>query len=169
MWKSGHSLMKQKMNEIGSLLGGEVSGHLFIGEDYYGFDDAPLVALKTLEIISNTDATVAEIFDEIPNLMATPEIVLSAPDSLKFKMIEEMTASLQSNYEVVTVDGARVIFDSGWGLVRASNTQPAVTLRFEAYTREQIAQYMRVFKAQLVHYPQIDQERFDELLVRFSA
>ena len=169
MWKSGHSLMKQKMNEIGSLLGGEVSGHLFIGEDYYGFDDAPLVALKTLEIISNTDATVAEIFDEIPKLMATPEIVLSAPDSLKFKMIEEMTASLQSNYEVVTVDGARVIFDSGWGLVRASNTQPAVTLRFEAYTREQIAQYMRVFKAQLVHYPQIDQERFDELLVRFSA
>lgn len=169
MWKSGHSLMKQKMNEIGSLLGGEVSGHLFIGEDYYGFDDAPLVALKTLEIISNTDATVAEIFNEIPKLVATPEIVLSAPDELKFKMIEEMTASLQRNYEVVTVDGARVIFDSGWGLVRASNTQPAVTLRFEAYTREQIAQYMRVFKAQLVNYPQIDQERFDELLVRFSA
>lgn len=169
MWKSGHSLMKQKMNEIGSLLGGEVSGHLFIGEDYYGFDDAPLVALKTLEIISNTDATVAEIFDEIPKLAATPEIVLSAPDALKFKMIDEMTASLQRDYEVVTVDGARVIFDSGWGLVRASNTQPAVTLRFEAYTREQIAQYMRVFKAQLVNYPQIDQERFDELLIQFSA
>ena len=169
MWKSGHSLMKQKMNEIGSLLGGEVSGHLFIGEDYYGFDDAPLVALKTLEIISNTDATVAEIFDEIPKLVATPEIVLSAPDALKFKMIDEMTASLQSEYEVVTVDGARVIFYSGWGLVRASNTQPAVTLRFEAYTREQIVRYMRVFKAQLVNYPQIDQERFDELLLQFSA
>ena len=169
MWKSGHSLMKQKMNEIGSLLGGEVSGHLFIGEDYYGFDDAPLVALKTLEIISNTDATVAEIFDEIPKLAATPEIVLSAPDNLKFKMIDEMTESLQSDYEVVTVDGARVIFESGWGLVRASNTQPAVTLRFEAYTSEQIAQYMRVFKAQLDNYPQIDQERFDKLLARFSA
>ncbi len=168
MWKSGHSLMKQKMNEIGSLLGGEVSGHLFIGEDYYGFDDAPLVALKTLEIISNTDATVAEIFDEIPKLVATPEIVLSAPDALKFKMIDEMTASLQRDYEVVTVDGARVNFDSGWGLVRASNTQPAVTLRFEAYTREQIVRYMRVFKAQLVNYPQIDQQRFDELLVQFS-
>ena len=169
MWKSGHSLMKHKMNEIGSLLGGEVSGHLFIGEDYYGFDDAPLVALKTLEIISQTDATVAEIFDDIPKLVATPEIVLSAPDELKFKMIDEMTASLQSNYEVVTVDGARVIFESGWGLVRASNTQPAVTLRFEAYTRELIADYMRVFKAQLANYPQIDQERFDELLVHFSA
>ncbi len=169
MWKSGHSLMKQKMNEIGSLLGGEVSGHLFIGEDYYGFDDAPLVALKTLEIISNSSRTIAEIFDDIPKLAATPEIVLSAPDELKFRMIEEMTASLQDQYEVVTVDGARVVFDHGWGLVRASNTQPAVTLRFEAYTREQIVQYMRVFEAQLTRYPQIDRSRFDALLVEFRA
>lgn len=169
MWKSGHSLMKQKMNEIGALLGGEVSGHLFIGEDYYGFDDAPLVALKTLEIISQSDSTIAEIFDEIPKLVATPEIVLSAPDDLKFKMIDEMTASLQSDYDVVTVDGARVNFDDGWGLVRASNTQPAVTLRFEAYTSAQIVAYMRIFKAQLVKYPQIDQGRFDELLAQFSA
>ncbi len=169
MWKSGHSLMKRKMNEIGSLLGGEVSGHLFIGEDYYGFDDAPLVALKTLEIISKSDLTIAEIFDEIPKLVATPEIVLSAPDDLKFKMIDEMTERLKSEYEVVTVDGARVNFADGWGLVRASNTQPAVTLRFEAYTREQIARYMRVFKAQLDPYPQIDRARFDALLVEFSA
>ena len=169
MWKSGHSLMKKKMNEIGSLLGGEVSGHLFIGEDYYGFDDAPLVALKTLEIISKSNKTIAEIFDEIPKLVATPEIVLSAPDDLKFKMIDEMTASLQNDYEVVTVDGARVIFESGWGLVRASNTQPAVTLRFEAYTREQVADYMAVFKAQLERYPQIDRGRFDDQFAAFSA
>ncbi len=168
MWKSGHSLMKKKMNEIGSLLGGEVSGHLFIGEEYYGFDDAPLVALKTLEIISRTDETIAEIFDEIPKLVATPEIVLSAPDDLKFKMIDEMTASLQRDYEVVTVDGARVIFDAGWGLVRASNTQPAVTLRFEAYTREQILRYMQTFKALLDPYPQIDQERFDAVIASFQ-
>ncbi len=169
MWKSGHSLMKQKMNEIGSLLGGEVSGHLFIGEDYYGFDDAPLVALKTLEIISQSEQSIAQIFADIPKLVATPEIVLSAPDDLKFKMIDEMTESLQGQYEVVTVDGARVLFDSGWGLVRASNTQPAVTLRFEAYTREQISAYMRVFEAQLMRYPQIDRGRFDALLVEFSA
>ena len=168
MWKSGHSLMKQKINEVGALLGGEVSGHLFIGEDYYGFDDAPLVALKTLEIISKSDKTIAEIFDEIPKLAATPEIVLSAPDDLKFKMIEEMTASLQGVYEVVTVDGARVVFDRGWGLVRASNTQPAVTLRFEAYTREEVAAYMRIFKNLLEHYPQIDQTRFDAQLAAFS-
>ena len=169
MWKSGHSLMKQKMNEIGSLLGGEVSGHLFIGEDYYGFDDAPLVALKTLEIISKSDKTIAEIFDDIPKLVATPEIVLSAPDDLKFAMIDEMTASLQGDYELVTVDGARVLFEHGWGLVRASNTQPAVTLRFEAYTREQIAEYLQVFKAQLNRYPQIDQRNFDAQVEAFGA
>ena len=169
MWKSGHSLMKQKMNEIGSLLGGEVSGHLFIGEDYFGFDDAPLVALKTLEIISRSQQSIAEIFADIPKLVATPEIVLSAPDELKFKMIDEMTESLQGQYEVVTVDGARVTFEGGWGLVRASNTQPAVTLRFEAYTRAQIVEYMRVFEAQLHRYPQIDRGRFDALLVDFSA
>ena len=168
MWKSGHSLMKQKMNEIGSLLGGEVSGHLFIGEDYFGFDDAPLVALKTLEIISKSNKTIAEIFDEIPKLVATPEIVLSTPDDLKFNMIDEMTASLQNEYEVVTVDGARVIFDKGWGLVRASNTQPAVTLRFEAYTREQIASYMEIFKHLLSKYPQIDQTNFDAQIAAFS-
>ncbi len=169
MWKSGHSLMKQKMNEIGSLLGGEVSGHLFIGEDYYGFDDAPLVALKTLEIISRSQQSIAQIFADIPKLVATPEIVLSAPDDLKFKMIAEMTESLKGQYEVVTVDGARVIFESGWGLVRASNTQPAVTLRFEAYTRQQILQYMAVFAAQLQRYPQIDRSRFDALLSDFKA
>lgn len=168
MWKSGHSLMKQKMNEIGSLLGGEVSGHLFIGEEYYGFDDAPLVALKTLEIISKTDKTISEIFDEIPKLEATPEIILSAPDNLKFKMIEEMTDALKDDYEVVTVDGARVIFENGWGLVRASNTQPAVTLRFEAYTREQILKYMQVFKEQLSKYTEIDQSKFDKQIEAFS-
>ena len=169
MWKSGHSLMKQRMNEIGSLLGGEVSGHLFIGEDYYGFDDAPLVALKTLEIISQSERTIAEIFDDIPKLVATPEIVLSAPDDLKFKMIEEMTASLRNDYEVVTVDGARVLFDQGWGLVRASNTQPAVTLRFEGYTREQVSQYMQVFKVLLDKYPQIDQSAFLAQVEAFGA
>jgi phosphomannomutase / phosphoglucomutase len=169
MWKSGHSLMKQKMNEIGSLLGGEVSGHLFIGEEYYGFDDAPLVALKTLEIISKSDKTISEIFEDIPKLEATPEIILSTPDNLKFKMIEEMAAILNKDYEIVTVDGARVIFENGWGLVRASNTQPAVTLRFEAYTREQISDYMQIFKAQLDNYPEIDQTNFEKQINAFKA
>ncbi|GAB4509958.1 MAG: hypothetical protein OHK0046_05870 [Anaerolineae bacterium] len=169
MWKSGHSLMKQKMREIGSLLGGEVSGHLFIGENYYGFDDAPLVALKTLEIISKSDKTIAEIFDEIPKLVATPEIILSAPDNVKFSIIDEITDELSKGYEVITVDGARVGFAHGWGLVRASNTQPAITLRFEAHEAAQLVEYMQLFKAQLDKHPEIDQTKFVEQIEKFSA
>lgn len=169
MWKSGHSLMKLKMNEIKSPLGGEVSGHLFIGEDYYGFDDAPLVALKALEIMSKTDKTIAEIFDEIPKLVATPEIILPTPDNMKFAIIDEFQQELSRNYEVVDVDGARAIFEHGWGLVRASNTQPAITLRFEAYERPQLVEYMRRFKALLDRHPEIDQAKFDVQLQAFSS
>jgi phosphomannomutase / phosphoglucomutase len=169
MWKSGHSLMKQKMHEIGSPLGGEVSGHLFIGENYYGFDDAPLVALKTLEIIAASNKTIAEIFDEIPKLVATPEIILTAPDDVKFRIIDEISEELQKKYEVVTVDGARAIFEHGWGLVRASNTQPAITLRFEAYERQQVVEYMKRFKVLLDRYPEIDQSRLSTQIDNLSS
>jgi phosphomannomutase / phosphoglucomutase len=169
MWKTGHSLMKLKMHEIGSPLGGEVSGHLFFGDDYYGFDDAPLIALKTLEIIANSNKTVSELFDEIPKLVATPEIILSAPDAVKFKIIDEMTASLSKDYETFTLDGVRAKFDNGWGLVRASNTQPAITLRFEAYTRPQVVEYMKRFKALLDKHPEVDQGKFVEQINAFSA
>lgn len=168
MWKSGHSLMKKKMNEIGSLLGGEVSGHIFIGEEYYGFDDAPLVALKAIEIFSHSDKTVSEIFSDFPDLVATPEIILKAPDNVKFGIIDEINEALSEKYEVVTVDGARAVFEHGWGLVRASNTQPAITLRFEAHTREQIVEYMKLFKAQLDKHPEIDQTKFVQQLESFA-
>lgn len=169
MWKSGHSLMKKKMNEIGSPLGGEVSGHMFVGEDYYGFDDAPLVALKALEIIAASGKTIAELFEEIPKLVATPEIILSAPDNVKFSIIDEIKEELSKTYEVVDVDGARAVFEKGWGLVRASNTQPAITLRFEAYTRDQIVDYMQRFKSLLDKHPEIDQEKFAAQIQAFSA
>ena len=159
MWKTGHSLMKQKMHEVGSPLGGEVSGHLFIGEDYYGFDDAPLIALKAMEIFSQRDKTVAEIFEEIPVLPATPEIILSAPDNVKFQIIDEIRDELAKTYEVIDIDGVRAIFEKGWGLVRASNTQPAITLRFEAYTREQVAEYIGRFKTLLDKHPEVDQSK----------
>jgi phosphomannomutase/phosphoglucomutase len=168
MWKSGHSLMKKKMNEIGSLLGGEVSGHLFIGEDYYGFDDAPLVALKALQIFSHSDKSVSQIFDDFPKLLATPEIILSAPDNLKFTIIDEISAALSKEYEMVTVDGARAVFDKGWGLVRASNTQPAITLRFEAYTKEDLLKYMGLFKEQLDKYGEVDQSKFMDVYEKYQ-
>jgi phosphomannomutase/phosphoglucomutase len=169
MWKTGHSLMKRKMHEIGSPLGGEVSGHLFIGENYYGFDDAPLVALKALQIFSQTDKTVSELFDEIPKLVATPEIILSAPDNVKFAIIEEITQELSGKYEVVTLDGVRAMFPNGWGVVRASNTQPAVTLRFEAYTAPDLLEYMGIFKALLDKHPEIRQDEFLAQMAKFSG
>jgi phosphomannomutase / phosphoglucomutase len=168
MWKTGHSLMKKKMHEIGSPLGGEVSGHLFVGENYYGFDDAPLIALKTLEIISKSDKTVAEMFDEIPKLVATPEIILSAPDAVKFQIIQEISDILAKQYEVITLDGVRAAFKSGWGMVRASNTQPAITLRFEAYTRPEIVEYMHIFKKLLDQHPEVEQGKFLDQIKAFS-
>jgi phosphomannomutase len=168
MWKTGHSLMKQKMAEIGSPLGGEVSGHLFTGENYYGFDDAPLVALRALQIFSQTKETVSQIFAKLPQLVATPEIILPAPDNLKFQIIADITAGLQQNYEVFTLDGARVQFEDGWGVVRASNTQPAVTLRFESYTAPALVANMKTFKALLDKYPEVDTTILQGHITNFS-
>ncbi len=169
MWKSGHSLMKAKMNEIGSPLGGEVSGHIFIGENYYGFDDAPLVALKTLEIFSKTDKTLSQMLGEMPTMPATPEIIMAAPDDVKFKIIDAVRDRLQDKFEVITVDGARAIFEDGWGLVRASNTQPAITMRFEAHTLPQLVDYMKRFYALLDDYPQVNRDPLLKQIEVFSA
>lgn len=168
MWKSGHSLMKAKMAEEGALLGGEVSGHLFIGEDYYGFDDAGLVSLKALQIISNTDLTVTQLFDTIPTLVATPEIIMVTPDDVKFPLIEALQQYFASKYEVNTIDGARVMFPDGWGLVRASNTQPAITMRFEGRTPQQVSEYMEYFNKQLDAYPQVERQPLLDQIEKFK-
>ncbi len=168
MWMAGHSLMKAKMAEVGALLGGEVSGHIFIGEDYFGIDDAPLVALKVLEILSKSTESLSAHLGKMPKLVATPEIILPTPDDVKFAIIDATRDSLQDRYEVVTVDGARAIFEKGWGLVRASNTQPAITLRFEAYTADEIVRYMKTFDALLNNYPQIDRARLREQIAAFE-
>jgi phosphomannomutase/phosphoglucomutase len=168
MWKSGHSLMKQKMNEVGALLGGEVSGHIFIGEDYYGFDDAPLVALKTVEILSKTDESLSEILEKMPSMLATPEIILSAPDDVKFDIIAKAKEKLEQDYKVNDVDGARVQFPNGWGLVRASNTQPAITMRFEGRTKADLVQYMEKFHDLLDDFPQVNLEKLDKQIDAFS-
>lgn len=170
MWKSGHSLMKLKINEVGALLGGEVSGHIFIGEDYHGFDDAPLVALKAIEILSKTDETLSEILSKMPSMLATPEIILKTPDDkIKFKIIDKVQAELEQDYKVVTVDGARVQFPEGWGLVRASNTQPAITMRFEAKTKIAIVEYMQKFKDLLDEYPAVNLDKLNAQIEVFST
>jgi len=169
MWKSGHSLMKAKMALDGALLGGEVSGHLFIGEDYYGFDDAGLVSLKILEIFSKTDQTVSAAFATIPKFVATPEIIMFAPDDLKFGAIDAIKATLTKTYPVNDIDGARAAFPNGWGLVRASNTQPAITMRFEADTRPHVVEYMHTFRDLLAPYPAIATAELDQQIAAFSA
>ncbi len=169
MWKTGHSLMKAKMAEEGAPLGGEVSGHLFIGEDYYGFDDAPLVSLKVLEIFSKETRTVSEVFDTIPKLVATPEVIVSAPDDRKFQIIEALQQEFAAERPVITLDGARVSFEDGWGLVRASNTQPAITMRFEARTKADLVAIMREFDQRLARYPEVSREKLQEQIAAFSA
>jgi len=169
MWRTGLSVMKAKMAEVKSPLGGEVSGHIFIGEDYYGFDDAPLVSLKVLEIFSKRQESVSATFEAMPNLVATPEIILPTPDDIKFRVIGELQDYFRARTEVVDIDGARAIFEDGWGLVRASNTQPAITLRFEARAAPQLVEYMEQFNAKLAEYPQIDRARLEQQIRNFSA
>jgi hypothetical protein len=154
--------------EIGAPIGGEVSGHLFIGENYYGFDDAPLVALKVLEIFSKNDKSLSQALSEMPTMLATPEIIMSAPDEVKFKIIDAVSDKLQGQYDVVTVDGARATFEDGWGLVRASNTQPAITMRFEAHTRAQLVEYMKRFEALLEDYRQVELDKLQAQIDAFS-
>ena len=167
MWKTGHSLMKVKMHEIGAPLGGEVSGHLFYGDNYFGFDDAPLVALKTLEIISKSGQTISELFEEIPKLFATPEIIMTAGRP-QWIVVEALTEAMKKQTNVITIDGVRAEWEGGWGLVRASNTQPAITMRFEAYTKAQMVEMMNKFREELAKFPEVDLARLDQQIERFS-
>ncbi|MBN1287129.1 MAG: phosphomannomutase/phosphoglucomutase [Anaerolineae bacterium] len=168
-WRTGHSIMKARIKEIGAILGGEVSGHIFLGENYYGFDDAPLVSLKILEILSNSDKTLAELFEAVPKLPATPEIIMHAPDDKKAAIIESVSKKLAAQYQVIDIDGARAIFEHGWGLVRMSNTHPAITMRFEADTHELLLDYMNIIKGFLNAYPEIDQSEFETAIQRVKA
>src|SRR6059036_566826 len=154
MWKTGHSHLKRKMREEGILLGGEVSGHMFFAEGYYGVDDGILAACKVAEIAARHRGPVSTLFDSVPHLYATPELKAPCPDGEKFKVIEELARDLKSRYETIDIDGARVLFPGGgWGLVRASNTNPYLTLRFEARTEREIEDMKRVIYDALRRYP----------------
>lgn len=134
MWKTGHSLIKKKMKEEKAALAGEMSGHIFFADRYLGFDDALYATLRLLEIISTTGKTMSQLLEGIPVTFNTPEIRVDCPDEIKFQVVEKITEFFRARHEVIDIDGVRVLFDDGWGLVRASNTQPALVLRFEAMT-----------------------------------
>jgi phosphomannomutase/phosphoglucomutase len=132
MWRTGHSLIKKKMKEERALLAGEMSGHIFFADRFFGFDDAIYAALRLLEILSATDAPLSSLLADVPTTYATPELRVECADDVKFGIVQRVLDHYRPTHEVIDVDGARIKFEGGWGLVRASNTQPVLVLRFEA-------------------------------------
>ncbi len=144
MWKTGHSLIKEKMKKEGAALGGEMSGHIFFADRYFGYDDAIYASCRLLELLSNTEKKLSQLFLDVPKTVITPEIRVECPDEVKFKVVEEVKDELRKSYIVIDVDGVRVNFEDGWGLVRASNTQPVLVLRFEAPTEKRLQEIRRL-------------------------
>ena len=145
MWKAGHSLIKGKMKEEGALLAGEMSGHLFFAERYFGYDDAIYAGARLLEILTRKGKSVKELLSDVPKMVSTPEIRLDCPDEKKFQVVAELAEEFKKEHQVIDVDGARVLFDGGWGLVRASNTQPVLVFRFEAQDKDQLEEIRQIF------------------------
>jgi phosphomannomutase/phosphoglucomutase len=149
MWKAGHSLLKAKMKETQALLAGEMSGHMFFKERYFGYDDAIYASLRLLEIIANSGKPFSALLADLPKTVSTPEIRVDCPDETKFTIAEKATEYFRQHYDVIDVDGVRIKFPLGWGLIRASNTQPALVLRFEADSAERLAEYRGIVEAKL--------------------
>jgi phosphomannomutase/phosphoglucomutase len=149
MWKAGHSLIKGKMKEEKALLAGEMSGHLFFADRYLGYDDAIYASVRLLEILSKTGQKLSEILSDVPQTFTTPEIRMECPDHIKFSVVEDMRTYFKKKYSVIDIDGVRVPFNGGWGLIRASNTQPVLVLRFEATTKRQLQEIKTILEKAL--------------------
>jgi phosphomannomutase/phosphoglucomutase len=149
MWKVGHSLIKVKMKEENAALAGEMSGHMFFADRWFGFDDAVYAGIRLVELLTRQPHTLAELYDTLPVLHNTPEIRMSCPDDIKFEVVRRAVALFRASYPVVDIDGARVTFPGGWGLVRASNTGPVLVLRFEADTPARLREIQTLVETRL--------------------
>jgi phosphomannomutase/phosphoglucomutase len=143
MYKTGHSLIKAKMKEIGAELAGEMSGHMFFADRYYGYDDALYAACRLIEIVAASGKPLSAQLEGLPRMLVTPEIRVDCPDETKFEVVKRVAAHFRGTHRVVDIDGVRILFDRGWGLVRASNTQPVLVTRFEASDEETLNRYRR--------------------------
>jgi phosphomannomutase / phosphoglucomutase len=152
MWKAGHSLLKAKMKETGALLAGEMSGHMFFKERYFGYDDAIYASLRLLEILARSALPLSRLLADLPPSVSTPEIRVDCPDERKFVIAERATEYFRQHYDVIDVDGVRVRFPEGWGLIRASNTQPALVLRFEAQSEAKLKEYRALVEQKLKEF-----------------
>jgi phosphomannomutase/phosphoglucomutase len=136
----GHSIIKERMKKEGALLAGEMSGHIFFAHRWFGFDDAIYTSARILELLSHSDCSLSELLSDIPETCVTPEIRLDCPDERKFSVVEKAISHFRENHDVIDIDGARIQFQGGWGLIRASNTQPVLVLRAEADSDERLAE-----------------------------
>lgn len=139
MWKTGHSLIKEKMRALGAPLAGEMSGHMFFSEGFYGHDDALYAAARLLRIVADAGRPVKDLLADVPRFVSTPEMRIDCPDDRKERIVGDALAHFAARYAVSDVDGVRILFDGGWGLIRSSNTQPILVMRFEADTPERLA------------------------------
>lgn len=161
MWKTGHSIIKAKMKEEKAVLAGEMSGHVFFADRYYGYDDAIYASCRLIEILVKQKKPLSSLLSGVPQTVVTPEIRVDCPDDQKFQLVVALTKHFQDLatsqdvttalpiQELITIDGVRVRFEQGWGLIRASNTQPALVLRFEAVSQDQLSQMREFLEAQL--------------------
>ncbi len=149
MWKAGHSLIKAKMKEEKALLAGEMSGHIFFAHRWFGFDDGIYSSARLLELLTHTDRPLSTLLSDVPRTYSTPELRVDCPEDKKFAVVRAAQEWFRTRYDAVTVDGVRVVFPDGWGLVRASNTQPLLVLRFEATTPERLAEIETLVRSRL--------------------
>lgn len=155
MSATGHSRIRERLVQEKAPLAGELSGHIFFKDDYYGFDDGIYAAVRLLHLLAESGKTLAELMAALPPAIATPEIRIECDEAEKFEIVDSLAAYFRSRYETVEIDGVRVTFPKGWGLVRASNTQPALTLRFEAEDAQSLDEYKEIFFAQLRAFPSV--------------
>ena len=159
MSKTGHSLIKDKMKELNVNFAGEMSGHIFFADDFFGFDDAIYVSLRLAQLLSRTEQTLSELTSKIPIYYSTPEMRLECrDDEEKFKISRQANEYFTANYNCSIVDGVRIKFDDGWGLVRASNTQPVIVCRFEAKTVERMEEIQNEILNKLTEFGEIELE-----------
>jgi len=148
MYKTGHSLLKAKMREENAPMAGEMSGHIFFKDEYFGFDDAIYASLRVLRIMDKKEKKITQLLSEIPSYISTPEIRIACPDKIKFDVVERLKKEFEG-FNVITIDGLRVVTEKGWGLVRASNTQPVLVLRFEAKKEKDLEDIKNLFYEKL--------------------
>jgi phosphomannomutase/phosphoglucomutase len=154
-YKTGHSLIKAKMKELGAVFTGEMSGHIFFKDEFYGFDDAIYATGRLLRILAEGEKTFSEHLSDVPKYYSTTETRINCPDKDKFRIVDELTTKFKEKYEVIDIDGARVLFPDGWGLIRCSNTQPVIVARCEAKSKEGLQEITSALSKAIKEYPEV--------------